>query len=764
MRVLVPLALLPVGAIVLAGYALRPAGPAIAPVRLALVRAGVLVGALTVASVEILSAAHALTRPAVAVLWAAGAALALVAAGLRWRRDGRRRPAPLRRLADAWRAAGRLDRVLAAVLIGLLAAELLIAVVSPPNNFDSMTYHLPKIEHWVVQHDVGFFATRIHRQNTFPPGAEYLLLQLRLLTGGSAGYNLVQWLAGLGCVLAASRIAGQLGGSPRAQLLSAAVLGTTPMVALEASSTQTDLVVAAWVGCLATLVLDELRRRSGPATVLLLGAATGLIAVTKTTGLLAAAPLLLLWGVAQLRLAQSAQLRTVLRRVARTALGSLVLLLAALALAGPYLHRSDQEFGSPLGPAYSRDSISMQRHDPAAVSVNALRIVQTLFDTPYRPLSRATADGVERVAAGLRVGPNDPTITFTSGTFPFQAWPPDEDSVSYPVQAALVLLGAGFVAVRPGRRVPAPQRVAARGYAVAFWVSVLLYVGVVKWQPWGNRLILYALVMGAPLAGLWLDAVLRRAGRVPAGAPAGAPDATATSPLGATATANGTQRTIGAATSSPAGATSITTGTTRDQPAADSKIHRGPAPTNQPAALRTMEPPPRASEGSAPAPPEKEPARPVAPWQRRLAAWAALLAVAVGATAGWLAVGYGWPRRLVGQGSVFTTHGTAAMFTRRERWRPDYEYIADALRTAGARHIGLAQEANTWEYPWWYLLPGTDIEALQSVLPGYPAAQPAAMDAVICAVPRDVCEFAYLPPGWTLTWHGSMGYALPPGR
>jgi hypothetical protein len=742
MRVLVPLALLPVGAIVLTGYALRPAGPAIAPVRLALVRAGVLVGALTVASVEILSAAQALTRPAVAVLWAAGAALALVAAALRWRRDSRRRPAPLRRLADAWRAAGRLDRALAAVLIGLLAAELLIAVVSPPNNFDSMTYHLPKIEHWVVQHDVGFFATRIHRQDTFPPGAEYLLLQLRLLTGGSAGYNLVQWFAGLGCLLAASRIAGQLGGSPRAQLLSAVVLGTTPMVALEASSTQTDLVVAAWVGCLATLVLDELRRRSGPATVLLFGAVTGLIALTKTTGLLAAAPLLLLWGVAQLRLAQSAQLRTVLRRVARTALGSLVLLLAALALAGPYLHRSDQEFGSPLGPAYSRDSISMQRHDPAAVSVNALRIVQTLFDTPYRPLSRATAYGVERVAAGLRIGPNDPTITFTSGTFPFQAWPPDEDSVSYPVQAALVLLGAGFVAVRPGRRVPAPQRVAARGYAVAFWVSVLLYVGVVKWQPWGNRLILYALVMGAPLAGLWLDAVLRRAGRLPAAARTSAPEAIGTSRLA----------------TSPA-----STSTSHDQPAGEGTLHGAAVPSNRPATLRTMEREPPAP-GSASAPPEKGPARPVAPWQRRLAAWAALLAVAVGATAGWLAVGYGWPRRLVGQGSVFTTHGTAAMFTRRERWRPDYEYIADALRTAGARHIGLAQEANTWEYPWWYLLPGSDIEALQSVLPGYPAAQPAAMDAVICAVPRDVCEFAYVPPGWTLTWHGSMGYALPPGR
>ena len=169
----------------------------------------------------------------------------------------------------------------------LLLSELVLALASPPNNFDSQTYHLPKIEHWVVQHDVQFFPTAIHRQVTLAPGAEYLLLHLRLLTGGDALYNLLQFGASVGCVLLASRIAGQLGGSARAQLLAGFVAGTTPMVALESTSTQTDLVVAAWVGCLATLVLDELRRRTRPVDLLLIGTATGLITLTKATGLLA---------------------------------------------------------------------------------------------------------------------------------------------------------------------------------------------------------------------------------------------------------------------------------------------------------------------------------------------------------------------------------------------------------------------------------------------------------------------------------------------
>ncbi len=682
---LLPLALLPLGAIVLTAYALRPAGPAFAPLRLALVQAGVLVGALTVGSVELLGAGNLLTLPIMALTWAVGFLIALGAAALRWRRGGRAWPAPVPRVRALWAGAGRWERVLVLALAGLMLAELLVAILSPPNNFDSMTYHLPKIEHWAVNHNVGFFATRIHRQNSFSPGAEYLLLQLRLLTGGPRLYNLVQWSAGLGCVLATSRITGRLGGSRRAQLLTAFVVGTTPMVAMEASSTQTDLVCAAWVAALGMLVVDELGRRTAFPAMLLLGGATGLVAVTKPTGLLAAGPLLLLWGVAQLRLAQSAELHTVVRRVARTLLASAAIILVAALITGPYLHRTNEEWGNPLGPDYSRNSLSMQRHDPAAILVNGARILHTAFETPLAPVNSAAAHAVTGLADALHVNPQDPKITFVGTTFPSISWRPDEDSVSYPVQAALVLLGALVIAVRPRRVVDAGYATAARGYALAFWLGALLYPVIIKWQPWGNRLFLYALVLGAPLAGLWVDSLLRK------GFPPPAPDSAA----------------------------------------ADDQAE--PVPTGHGA-------------------------------RRRIVAWVAVGALAVGGGAGWLAVGYGWPRRLVGGNSVFTAHGAKAMFNRREEWRDDYVYVAEQVRASGAKTVGLAQDSNTWEYPFWYLMPGVDIEALQSLMPNHPRADGAKMDAIICTVPEADCRATYVPAGWTLYWHGTAGYALPPGK
>ncbi len=676
------LGLLPAVTYALTAYAVRPVARVFAPVRLALVRAALVVAGVAAVLVEGLSLVHGLTGPAMITVWSVAVLVAGAGAVARHRRDrhGDRAGRRLRdRIGTAWSGAGWGVRLLTLGLAVLILSELVLAVASPPNNFDSQTYHLPKIEHWVLQRDVQFFPTAIHRQVTLAPGAEYLLLHLRLLTGGDALYNLLQFGASVGLVLLASRIAGQLGGSARAQALAGFVAGTAPMVALESTSTQTDLVVAAWVGCLATLVLDELRRRTRPGDLILIGTATGLTTLTKATGLLAAGPLLLIWGVAQLR---TRDWRTALPRVAAA---SVLILGCAALLAGPYLARVDAEFGNPLGPDYLRNSISMQRHDPGALLVNALRVGYTALDTPVGSVNRVAVDGIDRLSRAVGVDPNDPKITFVQSTFPTDNGAVlDEDKSSMPIAGGLILLGAGFLLVRPRRRVPAGNAVAARAYAAAFWINLAAYAVTIKWQPWGDRLVLYLVMLGAPLAGLWLDAVLRRwSGRPAAPGHAGVSD------------------------------------------------------------------------------------RPAARWRavpgRSVAALAALAVLASGC-AGWLAVGYGWPRRLVGAHSVFTETDLQARFQRRPEWQADYEWAAAAVRASGARRVGIVQSEDTWEYPWWVLLRGREIVAMQSVLPGLAPARPSQVDALVCQAPADVCG-SFAPPGWQVHVHGatSIGYALPPG-
>jgi hypothetical protein len=406
---LVALGLLPLATCVLVAYRMLPGPGTFAPVRLALVRAAVLVGGCAVVLVEALSALRALTFPVLLACWSLATAAAFGAALHKYRKNRLRIP-------RYWAAAGRTERVLVVAMSGLVLAELVVALGSPPNNYDSQTYHLPKIEHWVAQRDLEFYPTAIHRQLSVAPGAEYLLLHLRLLTGGDAAYNLLQLAAGVGCALLASRIAGQLGGGPRAQVLAAFVVATTPLVVLESTSTQTDLVVAAWVSSVATLVLDQVGRRSRLGDVLLIGAASGLTVLTKATGLLVIGLLLLVWLVDQLR-----------RGLLRAQLGALVVTAVAVAITGPFLLRVHAEFANPLGPPILRKSISMERHDPAAIAVNALRIGETALQTPLAPLNRANAAAVEGFARAIGVDPDDPQITFWGSKFPYLSWPPDED-------------------------------------------------------------------------------------------------------------------------------------------------------------------------------------------------------------------------------------------------------------------------------------------------------------------------------------------------
>ena len=729
-------------------YAVRPGpGATVGPHRLAALRAALATGGYAVLTVELLGALGALTLPAISLAWLIFLLVALALAGWRRRHDSRRamprrtaayvpagRWPAVRRLTarrwaavvdrarSSWRTASRGERLLAGSVTALVLVELLVAALAEPNNYDSQTYHLPKIEHWVAQGSLEFWPTIIDRQVDIPPGAEYLLLHLRLFTGGDGLYNLVQWAAGVGCLLLAARITAQLGGGRRAQLLTAFLVGTTPMVVLQATSTQTDLVTAAWVACLATLVLDGLSRRVTAGSALALGTATGLIAVTKTSGLLGAGPLLVFWGIAQLRLGWATRSAVTAdagdgpdpgvgpdtggrpagargRAVWRTALGSVLIVLVAAVFAGPFMLRVTAEFGHPLGPPRLRESIPMQRHDPGSILINALRIGQTALDTPLSalqttpagvvgtaldtPLSAlhntpagvvgtAPADAVEQVARLIGVDPQDRATTFGKTTFPVQSWYPDEDRVAFPIAGALALLGGLFALVRPRRIVPAHPG-PLRAYAVTVAVTLLAHTAMIKWQPWGNRLLLYALVMAVPLAGLWLDAMFRRR-----------------------------------------------TGT-------DTRAGR-----------------------------------------RSVAVIVAVALLASSALAGVLAVSYGFPRRLVGAGSVFTTSDWDTRFLRRPQWAAEFTWAAERVRASGAQRIGLVQQNDNWEYPWWLLLrddgvTGEDrqIVALQSVLPKRPPADPTSVDAIVCTGDQTVCT-RLVPAGWQVEFHGYVGVALPP--
>ncbi|MTJ14941.1 4-amino-4-deoxy-L-arabinose transferase [Anabaena sp. UHCC 0187] len=195
--------------------------------------------------------------------------------------------------------------VLIAGITFIIATIMTIAIVAPPNNWDSMTYHMARVVHWIQNRHLAHYPTYYSAQLVHPPFAEFVILHLQILSGGDRFANLVQTFSMIGSIVGVSLIAKQLGADKRGQIFAAVFCSTLPMGILQASSTQNDYAVCFWVVCLVHYILLTLPHRKPPINLTLgIGASCGLAVFTKSSGYMYAFPFMVwffLWYVNQMR-------------------------------------------------------------------------------------------------------------------------------------------------------------------------------------------------------------------------------------------------------------------------------------------------------------------------------------------------------------------------------------------------------------------------------------------------------------------------------
>lgn len=441
-------------------------------------RAVTLLAALVLGLTELLSPAGLLARGPVLAAWG----LLTVATGAQaWRRGG------LTRLGDDFRTAARAARGAAgftAVLAGLALAALLCGLLYPPNNWDSLTYHLSRVMHWIERGSTAFYPAADPRQNYQPPLAEYFLLHARLLGGGDRFFALLQWSAGLVCAAGAAALCRRAGGGREAIRLSALLVATLPMGILQASSTQNDLVVAAGAVLTVWFLLDFLATPRASAAVWL-GLAGGLTLAVKGTAWL----LLPAIGLAACLVprAWTREGGGAARRAGGVALAALVLVLVN---AGIFL-RNFNACGSPVpaeGRKYRNAAMS-----PALLAGNLVRNATLHLGTPAPAVNRALTHVVK---AGLGGAANDPRTTLGTSFYAVQPYALHEDFAGNPLH---LLLGTGafvLLAARGRRLAPSPVLVVQ---AAAVAAGVLLFCLLLRWQVWGSRLHTPLFVLAAPV-------------------------------------------------------------------------------------------------------------------------------------------------------------------------------------------------------------------------------------------------------------------------
>ena len=241
-----------------------------------LVAVYVLAAAQIVAAAELLSLVHLVRAEAYLALQAVAGAAALAV----WLKLGRPLP-PRPRLPFS---SLRREPVLLflGVAVGLaLAYEAFLVFAVPPNNWDALAYHLSRAAAWYQRDAVGWISgAHTDRQNVFPPNAEMEVLSTFVFVHGDRLAALPQYLAQLALLPAIYLTSLRIGFDRRGALLAALLTATLTEVALQASTTQNDLVVASFVACSLALLLGR-RRRELPLAAVALALAIG----TKLTAL-----------------------------------------------------------------------------------------------------------------------------------------------------------------------------------------------------------------------------------------------------------------------------------------------------------------------------------------------------------------------------------------------------------------------------------------------------------------------------------------------
>jgi hypothetical protein len=477
------LALLPVigfGALLASLYADQPS----LGVRGLILRAYVLWGALSVLLMEALSLGRAITPAALSALWAAGIAVAALRL-IRLARAGRFPEMPRVRPPGDWFLGLGLG-----LLLAIGAATFLVAWISPPNTWDSLTYHMSRVAHWAQERSVRHFATGIERQNFMSPGAEMLVLQGYVLSRGDRLANLTEWSSMLISLVGVSWIAKKVGANSAGQLVASVYAATLPMGIAQASSTMTDYVLGAWMVCLAAETVDHLQGQGLPRALPYVGLAAGLAILTKPTAFAFLAPFAVLYVYILLR---RGGLQTLVRGSLRVAACVAVLNLG-------YLARNFAHYGSPLGARERVEEHSNEVMNWRVALSNVLRNASLHSGTRSDKLNEFTYVTLAKVHAKLGLDLNDPRTSVHSH---FAIFEPslDESRAANVAHAVVLLIAAPLLCWFHRRHAPLLM------YAAAVFGGFLVLSIMIKFSIFASRYHLPFFVLSGPLVGVLLGAV-----------------------------------------------------------------------------------------------------------------------------------------------------------------------------------------------------------------------------------------------------------------
>lgn len=391
------------------------------------------------------------------------------------------------------------------LLCGILCLILLIgALFTVPHNYDSMTYHLGRVAHWIDQGSVNHFVTNIDRQLYSPVLAEYYLLHIMLLTGNDTFVNFVQYFSMIVCALFLYKCARRMGTNRTFSVLAVFLFVTMPLTISQSVTTQNDLFAATFFAMFLYYFLWFIQKeqltfdRDEKENLISVGVLVGFSYITKTS--VCASMVMFVPWLVLVRLRKKDKF-SVLIKSAMTALAALVVIISE-SLIRNYLS------SGTIMPATASANIMVATKNVSYIIVNILKNF-ALITTQH--LSDALNGFICRIAihvgAFLKVEVNNEAISFHGFDFITHmnrgANMYSHDVTPSALVGYLALLCGIFVigmiffllVCKMGKKTLSKEFYLSLGFGISSWLSLGFIMALLRWQPWGTRLMYPALAM-----------------------------------------------------------------------------------------------------------------------------------------------------------------------------------------------------------------------------------------------------------------------------
>lgn len=379
-----------------------------------------------------------------------------------------------------------LDILLIIALSIILILTLIIALFSPPNTFDSMTYHMARIVHWIQNHSVDFFPTSIARQNHSMPFAEYLILNVQILNQSDKYANLIQWTGYGILMISVSLIAAQFRISRTGKLFAALLVATLPMAILQSSSTQNDLVTSVFCVSFAYFLLKVIKEGDW-VDVVFAGLSFGMALLTKGTAYVFCAAIGLTIAIYGLVKKYKQGSKKLIFRLA-------VIVLCGMIINSGFYARNYDLYSNPLST--ETDRITIDRLSLKALYTNMIRNGSVHLAVPLPNFNQRISSLT--VAHLNTFDPGQETV-FQGAEFKIQYLINEDESGNF-IHFILLTIALVILLISWKKNDPILNI-----YAISVLFSIILFSGLLKWQPWGTRLQLPIFSLGIPILVYLVD-------------------------------------------------------------------------------------------------------------------------------------------------------------------------------------------------------------------------------------------------------------------